>query len=62
MTHRWKPEKSAKAWLFRVAVGPCMIIDGLCHSATLGCFSVGVAMTASKHLALARMSATKNRK
>jgi hypothetical protein len=51
---RWNPESSAKAWILRMAIGPAMVVDGICHFFSLGCFSAGCSLAAARKLAKTR--------
>lgn len=53
-------EPCAQAWLWRLALGPASLVDGVVETATLGFFGVGAKIAASRGLARARMAAGQN--
>jgi hypothetical protein len=57
---RWQPEKSAKAWVLRMTIGPAMVIDGVCHFFTLGCFSAGLSLATARKIAMARFESIRS--
>lgn len=49
-----KPESSARAWAWRIALGPASLLDGVVEFCTLGFVSVGAKLSAARNLARAR--------
>lgn len=54
-----KREPSAKAWMWRLLLGPASIVDGVVETLTFGFYGVAAKLHVSKYLALARMRAIK---
>ena len=46
-----------KAWGLRMLIGPAMVIDGVFHFPSFGCFSAGLSLECARQLSIARMKA-----
>lgn len=49
------PEKSARAWFWRMILGPSMVIDGIVGFVLLGSWGPGLALRVARNLARARI-------
>jgi hypothetical protein len=48
-------ERSAKAWMWRLAIGPASIIQGIISTLTFGMVSTNLTLEVTRQLALARI-------
>lgn len=49
-----KPEATARAWAWRIALGPASVLDGVIEFFSLGFISVGAKLATARNLARAR--------
>lgn len=49
-------EATAVAWMWRIILGPAMLLDGAVVTASVGALSIGASLAVSKRLAIARVS------
>lgn len=52
-----KPESSAKAWAWRIVLGPASVLDGVVEFFSLGFISFGAKLAVARNLARARAAA-----
>ncbi len=51
-----KAEQTLSAWLWRAALGPATVIDGVLSSITLGTLHVGLGLESARRLSTARFA------
>ena len=50
-----KKEHSAKAWLWRLLLGPASVLDGIVETLSFSFIGVGARLSASRNLAKSRL-------
>lgn len=54
MNFKRSGEPNIQSWGWRMLLGPAMMVDGLLHFFTAGCFSAGLALACARQLAWRR--------
>lgn len=56
-----KHEPSRQCWIWRLLFGPASIADGIVETLTFGFYGLGMRLTVTRNLALARLNAADRR-
>jgi len=56
-----KREQTVEAWVWRLLLGPAMLVDGIVFTLTASTVSTGVVLEVSRRLAMARYASMKVR-